>query len=85
MGAFGTDQAPGTCIIPDQFVECRMGDVVNLRRARKKAERELGERKAAANRLLHGRSKSERELEANRDAKARRDLDRHRGETRDER
>lgn len=62
-----------------------MGDVVNLRRARKKAERELGERTAAANRLLHGRSKSERELEANRDAKARRDLDRHRVETRDER
>ena len=34
-----------------------MGDVVNLRRARKKAQRELAERKAAANRLLHGRSK----------------------------
>jgi Domain of unknown function (DUF4169) len=85
MGAFGTDQAPGTCIIPDRFVECRMGDVVNLRRARKKAERELGERKAAANRLLHGRSKSERELAANRGAKARRDLDRHRVETGDER
>jgi hypothetical protein len=62
-----------------------MGDIVNLRRARKKAERALGERKAAANRLLHGRSKAERELEADRDAKARRDLDRHRVETGDER
>jgi hypothetical protein len=62
-----------------------MGDVVNLRRARKRAERELGERKAAANRLLHGRSKAERELESKREAKANRDLDRHRVETGDER
>ena len=61
-----------------------MGDVVNLRRARKRAERELGERKADANRLLHGRSKAERELEAKREEKARRDLDRHRVETGDE-
>jgi hypothetical protein len=62
-----------------------MGDVVNLRRARKRAERELAERKAAANRLLHGRSKAERELEAEREAKVRRDLDRHRVETGDDR
>ena len=41
-----------------------MGDVVNLRRARKKAERQPLNEKAAANRLLHGRSKAERELEA---------------------
>jgi uncharacterized protein DUF4169 len=62
-----------------------MGDIVNLRRARKRAERELGERKAAANRLLHGRSKGERELESKREAKANRDLDHHRVETGDER
>jgi Domain of unknown function (DUF4169) len=62
-----------------------MGDIVNLRRARKKAERQLAEQKASANRLLHGRSKAERELEAKRDAKASRDLDRHRIETGDER
>ncbi|HEY6995691.1 MAG TPA: DUF4169 family protein [Xanthobacteraceae bacterium] len=61
-----------------------MGDIVNLRRARKRAERRLAEREAAANRLLHGRSKAERELAAKRDAKARRDLDRHRIETGDE-
>jgi hypothetical protein len=61
-----------------------MGDIVNLRRARKRAERQLAEREAAANRLLHGRSKAERELASNRDAKARRDLDRHRIETGDE-
>ena len=62
-----------------------MGDIVNFRRARKKAERQLAERAASANRLRHGRSKAERELETERDAKARRDLDRHRIETGDER
>jgi hypothetical protein len=62
-----------------------MGDIVNLRRARKRAERQVAEREAAANRLLHGRSKAERDLASKRDAKARRDLDRHRIETGDER
>jgi hypothetical protein len=62
-----------------------MGDIVNLRRARKKAERQAAERKAASNRLLHGRSKSERKLETLRDAKARRELDGHRIVTEDER
>ena len=62
-----------------------MGDVVNLRKARKQAKREHDERAAAANRLLHGRSKAERQLAAKRDAKTRRDLDQHRVETGDER
>lgn len=62
-----------------------MGEVVNLRRARKKSERQQAERKAAANRLLHGRSKAERMLDAERNAKSRRDLDRHRIETGDDR
>ena len=62
-----------------------MGDVVNLRRARKKAQRELAEREAAAKRLLHGRSKAQRDLDTERDAKANRDLERHRIETGDER
>ena len=57
-----------------------MGDVVNLRRARKKAQRELAEREASAKRLLHGRSKAQRDH-----AKAARDLERHRIETGDER
>jgi Domain of unknown function (DUF4169) len=86
MGVFGTEATrEGTCITPDRLVECRMGDIVNLRRTRKKAERQLAERKASANRLLHGRSKAERELETKRDAKAGRDLDGHRIETGDER
>jgi hypothetical protein len=62
-----------------------MGHIVNLRMARKKAARQAAEQTAAANRLRHGRSKAEREIEALRDAKARGDLDRHRVVTEDER
>ena len=62
-----------------------MGEILNLRRARKAAEREREQTLAAANRLKHGRSRSERELETSRDAKALRDLERHRIETGDER
>ena len=75
---------PGTCITGDRN-ECGMGDVVNLRRARKKAQRELAEREASAKRLLHGRSKAQRDLDSERDAKASRELERHRIETGDER
>ena len=69
---------------PERLIECRMGEVVNFRRARKKAARQLAERTASANRLRHGRSKAERE-ETKRTAKARRNLERHRIETGDER
>ena len=60
-----------------------MGDVVNLRKARKKAVRQRDQQQAAANRLRHGRSKAERRREETEDEKARRDLDRHRMETGD--
>jgi hypothetical protein len=69
---------------PERLIACGMGEIVNFRRARKKAERQLAERTASANRLRHGRSKAERELETKRAEKARRDLDRHRIETGDE-
>ena len=62
-----------------------MGEIVSFRRARKTAEGRLAERTASANRLRYGRSKAERELEAKLDLKARRDLDRHRIDTGDER
>jgi hypothetical protein len=62
-----------------------MGDVINLRAARKKIKRQLAEREASANRLLHGRNKADRDLAVKRDAKASRDLDRHRIEPGDER
>jgi hypothetical protein len=38
-----------------------MGEIVNLRRARKQRRRELGEAAAAANRLTHGLTKSAKE------------------------
>jgi hypothetical protein len=66
------------------IVEFWMGDVIKLRAARKQAERLRGEKRAAANRLLHGRSKAERNLHVARDTKARQDLDQHRVETGDE-
>jgi hypothetical protein len=62
-----------------------MGDVVNLRKARKKIERKLDEREAAANRLMHGRTKAERKAEEARKAKARHDIDQHQVETGDSR
>ena len=37
-----------------------MGEVVNLRRARKRAEREAEARRAERNRTAHGRTKAER-------------------------
>ncbi len=66
------------------IVEFWMGDVIKLRAARKQAKRLRDKKRAAANRLLHGRSKAERDLGVARDTKASRDLDRHRVETGDE-
>ncbi len=62
-----------------------MGDVVNFRKAHKRAERSLQLSRAAANRLKHGRTKAERNLVAARNTKSRRDLDLHRIDTGDER
>jgi hypothetical protein len=61
-----------------------MGDIVNLRRVRKQAKRQLDERRAAANRLLHGRRKAERLRETTLDDHAQRKLDGHRIETGDD-
>lgn len=41
-----------------------MGEIVNLRRARKQRDRRAKEEAAQANRAAHGRAKSERELSA---------------------
>jgi Domain of unknown function (DUF4169) len=62
-----------------------MGDVVNLRKVRKQIERQLDDRQAAANRLLHGRPKAERKLQKARQEKAVRDVDQHQIETGDQR
>ena len=84
MGAFGSEATDNDLQSPERLIECGMGDIVNLRNARKRAERQRAERTASTNRLLHGRSKAERQLEAERKVKARSDLDRHRLETGDE-
>jgi uncharacterized protein DUF4169 len=67
------------------YVGSGMGDVIKLRGARKLAERRLKDERAAANRLLYGCSKGERNLKTARDAKAHRDLDQHRVERGDDR
>jgi hypothetical protein len=55
-----------------------MGQIVNLRIARKRSARRKDDERAAANRAQHGRSKAERLLvDAQRD-KADRELDQHR-------
>ena len=58
-----------------------MGDVVDFRKARKTLERRQKRKRAAENRLRHGRSKAGRA----REAKVRRSLDQHRVEAGDER
>ena len=55
-----------------------MADVVNLRTARKRAQRQQAEKDAAKSRLAHGRPKSQRKVEVARGDKACRDLEMHR-------
>jgi hypothetical protein len=61
-----------------------MGDIVNLRKARKVAKRKEEDARAQQNRLVHGRAKSARMLQGAMAAKARRDLEAHRLEPGDE-
>ena len=60
-----------------------MGEVVNLRKVRKRAKKQEDAERAAANRLVHGRSKAERTLEAKHSDKMHRQLDAHRIDTGD--
>jgi hypothetical protein len=55
-----------------------MGDVVNLKRFKKRAEREQSAKQADANRKRFGRTKSERILEEHRAGRANDLLDQHR-------
>ncbi len=54
-----------------------MGEIVNLRRARKAAERRRDEAQAHENRIQHGLSKPERQLAEKARAKAEKNLDGH--------
>ena len=60
-----------------------MGEIVNLRKVRKQAKKREDAERAAANRIVHGRSKAERTLQEARTAKIRRQLEGHRIDTGD--
>jgi hypothetical protein len=62
-----------------------MGDIINLRKARKQALRRRDQQQAAANRIVHGRSKADRKRAEAEGQKVRHDLDQRRIETGDER
>ena len=55
-----------------------MGEIVNLRRARKRKEREREEAVADQNRIVFGRSKAERRLTQTERATAEANLEAHR-------
>jgi Domain of unknown function (DUF4169) len=55
-----------------------MGDLVNLKRFRKRTEREQSAKQADANRTRFGRTKSERALDDRRTSRANDLLDQHR-------
>lgn len=58
-----------------------MGEVVNLRTAKKQAARKAARADGDVQAAKHGRTKAERELEKARAEKSARDLDGHRRET----
>ena len=60
-----------------------MGEVVNLRKARKQAKKRDDAERAASNRIVHGRSKAERALETARSQQIRRHLEAHKIDTGD--
>ena len=60
-----------------------MGDIVNLRKVRKRAAKQRDDERAAANRATYGRTKAQRVLEAARSEKQGRDLEAHRIDTGD--
>ena len=55
-----------------------MGEIVNLRKFRKQAKKRDETERAAANRIVHGRSRAARELDDKRTNKLHRHLDGHR-------
>ena len=59
----------------------RMAEIVNLRTARKRADRRRKEERAAKARVSHGMSKADRALARTERSKFRRELDEHRIET----
>jgi Domain of unknown function (DUF4169) len=62
----------------DRMMGASMGDVVNLKRFKKRAERDQSEKAAQANRTRFGRTRSERILDEQRESRAGDLLDQHR-------
>jgi hypothetical protein len=60
------------------MMEARMADLINLKRFKKRSEREQAAKQADANRTRFGRTKSERALDELRSNRADEFLDRHR-------
>jgi hypothetical protein len=60
------------------MMEAGMGDVVNLKRFKKRAQREQSAKQADANRARFGRTKSERALDEQQAGRANDLLDAHR-------
>jgi Domain of unknown function (DUF4169) len=60
------------------MIGASMGDVINLKRFRKRVERDQAAKVAESNRARHGRTKSERAADAQRDKRANELLDQHR-------
>ena len=58
-----------------------MAEIINLRQAKKQADRKTARSDADANAAKFGRTKAQRELEKTRAEMARRELDAHRRET----
>ena len=67
-------------LLPCRFgmMGASMGDLVNLKRFRKRVEREQSAKQADANRARFGRTKSERVLDDKRTSRANDLLDQHR-------
>jgi hypothetical protein len=55
-----------------------MAEIVNLRLARRRAERAEREKRASENRARHGRTKTEKQIDARTERNARAALDGHR-------
>jgi hypothetical protein len=64
-------------------MEARMADLINLKRFKKRSEREQAAKQADANRTRFGRTKSERALDELRSNRADDFLDQHRIEDED--
>jgi hypothetical protein len=60
-----------------------MGEIVNLRKFRKQTQKRKEAERAETNRIVHGRSKTERDLQARNSQKLSRHLDEHRIESGD--